>query len=218
MAAADETVPLLGGALCLDFANTVDARFPQPGQSPPDFISTYEQLVRWSERAGAVDAATARKLLLRARKETKAARAAVSAAHHLREAIYTLFAAMRERREPPASAVRTLARFSARAIERGRLVADAETNALIWTWPQLELQRMLWPIALSALELAKSGDVASLKQCPGHDGRCGWLFLDRTKNHSRRWCTMQICGNVEKTRRQNKRRRQTRRRAATSSA
>jgi predicted RNA-binding Zn ribbon-like protein len=218
MAARDLEAPLVGGALCLDFANTVDARFPRPGDKPPDFIGSYEQLVRWSQRAGALDAPTARQLLLRARRATKAARAAVSAAHRLREAIYTLFAALREGRQPPASAARELVRFSARALERGRLIADAEANVLTWSWPQLELQSMLWPIALSALELATSGEVASLKQCPGHDGRCGWLFLDRTKNRSRRWCTMQICGNAEKTRKQNTRRRQTRRRAATQSA
>ena len=213
MAAADPDLPLLGGALCLDFANTVDARFPRPGTTPPDFIATYEELVRWSQRAGALDARSARQLLVRARRETKAARAAVAAAHRLREAIYTLFAALREGREPPASAARELARFSARALGRGRLVASAETSALAWSWPQLELQSMLWPIALSALELATSEEVGSLKQCPGHDGRCGWLFLDRTKNQSRRWCTMQICGNAEKTRQQSARRRQTRRRS-----
>jgi predicted RNA-binding Zn ribbon-like protein len=97
-------------------------------------------------------------------------------------------------------------------------VANAEPNALTWSWPQLELQSMLWPIALSALELTTSGEVTALKQCPGHDGRCGWLFLDRTKNLSRRWCTMQICGNAEKTRKQTTRRRETRIRAAAQSA
>jgi predicted RNA-binding Zn ribbon-like protein len=214
MAAADHK-RLVGGALCLDFANTVDARFPRPGNTPPDLISTYEQLVYWSQRAGALDAPAAQKLLVRACRETKAARSAVAAAHRLRETTYTLFAAMREGREPPASAARELARFSARALERGRLVASVETNALTWSWPQLELQRMLWPIAVSALELATSGEVASLKQCPGHDGRCGWLFLDRTKNQSRRWCSMQVCGNAEKTRQQTVRRRQTRTRPTT---
>jgi predicted RNA-binding Zn ribbon-like protein len=213
--AEEQDPPLLGGALCLDFANTVDARFPRAGTTPPDFIATYEQLVRWSQRAGALDAATGRKLLVRARGEKKAARAAVSAAHRLRDAIYALFAALEEGREPPASAARELARFSARALERCRFVANPETNGLTWSWPQVEPQSMLWPIALSALELATSDEVAALKQCPGHDGRCGWLFLDRTKNQSRRWCTMQICGNAEKTRQQNARRRQTRRRSAT---
>jgi predicted RNA-binding Zn ribbon-like protein len=218
MEAADPEVPLLAGALCLDFANTVDARFPRPGDTPPDFIASYEQLVRWSEGAGALDAPAARKLLVRAGREPKTASAAVSAAHRLRDAIYTLFTAMKDGREPPASAASELASFSARALERGRLVANAEANALTWTWPQLQLESMLWPIALSALELATSGEVTALKQCPGHDGRCGWLFLDRTKNHSRRWCTMQICGNAEKTRKQTTRRRQKRRRAATQSA
>ena len=207
---------LVAGALCLDFANTVDARFPRAGTTPPDYISTYAELVSWSQRAGALVARSARKLLMRARRETNAARAGVSAAHRLREAIYTLFAAMREGRDPPASAARELARFSARALERGQLVAGAETDALAWSWPQLELQSMLWPIALSALELATSGEVALLKQCPGHDGRCGWLFLDRTKNQSRRWCSMRVCGNAEKTRQQNARRRRTRGRVATT--
>jgi predicted RNA-binding Zn ribbon-like protein len=111
--------------------------------------------------------------------------------------------------------VREVARFHARALERGRLVANAQANALSWSWPQLELQTMLWPIALSALDLATSDEAGSVKQCPGHDGRCGWLFLDRTKNRSRRWCTMRICGNAQKTQQQNARRRQRRARAAT---
>jgi predicted RNA-binding Zn ribbon-like protein len=211
MEAPGKDPPLIDGPLCLQLANTVDARFPRPGTNPPDFIATYEQLVRWSQRAGALDAAMARKLLARARRERKAARTAVSAAHRLREAIYTLFATMREGPEPPpASAARELARFSARALERGSLVADAKTKTLAWSWPQIELQSMLWPIALSALQLATSADVEYLKQCRGHDGRCGWLFLDRTKNHSRRWCSMEFCGKAEKIRQQTARRRQAR--------
>jgi predicted RNA-binding Zn ribbon-like protein len=134
----------------------------------------------------------------------------VAAAHRLRDAVYTVFATVRDGREPPAPATHVLAQFGARALERGRLGPSAETHALTWSWPRLEAQSMLWPIALSALELATSDEVAFLKQCPGHDGRCGWLFLDRTKNHSRRWCTMQICGNAEKTRQQSARRRQAR--------
>ena len=31
--------------------------------------------------------------------------------------------------------------------------------------------------------------------------RCGWLFVDRTRSHNRRWCSSAGCGNVERARR-----------------
>ncbi|WJH39563.1 CGNR zinc finger domain-containing protein [Aliirhizobium terrae] len=51
--------------------------------------------------------------------------------------------------------------------------------------------------AHSALRLLDAGAVERLKIC----GHCGWLFLDRSKNRSRAWCDMAVCGNREKARR-----------------
>jgi predicted RNA-binding Zn ribbon-like protein len=50
-----------------------------------------------------------------------------------------------------------------------------------------------WLIALAAIELLRSPDVLRVRQCAG-DG-CGWLFLDHSRNQSRRWCSSSDCGN-----------------------
>lgn len=51
--------------------------------------------------------------------------------------------------------------------------------------------------ALSALRLAADPPLERLRIC----GHCGWLFIDRSKNRSRMWCDMAVCGNREKARR-----------------
>jgi predicted RNA-binding Zn ribbon-like protein len=68
-----------------------------------------------------------------------------------------------------------------------------------WTWSEPgDLARMLWPIVYEGADLLTSAGLARVKECPG----CGWLFLDRTKNRSKRWCTMEGgCGDTEKMRR-----------------
>jgi len=54
------------------------------------------------------------------------------------------------------------------------------------------------PVAISAVELLTSSEHRLVKQCPGP--HCGWLFLDESRNRTRRWCSMQICGNRTKAR------------------
>jgi len=72
---------------------------------------------------------------------------------------------------------------------------------ITWTWSDdLMLERVLWPIAQSGSELLTSGDDRSLvRECASDT--CEWLFIDRTRNHSRRWCDMADCGNRAKQQR-----------------
>ena len=70
---------------------------------------------------------------------------------------------------------------------------------LEWDPDGSSLERPLWPIVRSAAELLTSGELARVHKCASD--RCGWLFVDRSKNHSRRWCDMKECGNVAKVRR-----------------
>ena len=61
------------------------------------------------------------------------------------------------------------------------------------------LHRMLWPLALSAAELLTSARPGQIRQCAGQG--CDWLFLDTSRNHLRKWCSMDECGNRSKSRR-----------------
>ena len=70
-----------------------------------------------------------------------------------------------------------------------------------WTWvlDANDLDRVLWPIVRSAADLLTSGDLRKVRQCARES--CDWLFVDASKNHSRRWCSMNMCGSRVKARR-----------------
>ena len=60
-----------------------------------------------------------------------------------------------------------------------------------WTWPPpRETADPLRPIVHAAVELLTHGPLERVKSC----GNCRWLFLDQSRNHSRRWCRMDECG------------------------
>jgi len=58
---------------------------------------------------------------------------------------------------------------------------------------------VLWPVAHDAAELLASDQLPRLRECAADD--CCWLFLDESKNRSRVWCDMRVCGNRAKARR-----------------
>jgi predicted RNA-binding Zn ribbon-like protein len=78
----------------------------------------------------------------------------------------------------------------------------------VWTWAEGgdKLDQILWPVVRSAAEALTSGELERIRMCAGE--HCGWLFIDRSKNRSRRWCDMQECGNVAKVRRYRRRQQQ----------
>ena len=56
-----------------------------------------------------------------------------------------------------------------------------------------EPAQLLWPVAESACDLLCYADLALVKKC--ENPVCVLFFYDTTKNHSRRWCSMSVCGN-----------------------
>ena len=82
---------------------------------------------------------------------------------------------------------------------RERLVYDR--NGVGWSLPADgdALERPLWEVACSAADLLTSPELDRVKECASTT--CEWVFLDRSKNRSRRWCDMSDCGNRAKARR-----------------
>ena len=185
---------LAGGHLALDFANTV-------GQHEPEFLSEwlaeYDDLVWWGLRAGTLGDAEAEALFAAARARPDEARRVFGRALALREAVYRVFAAVGAGGAAPAGDLRTLNAELAAAGAHLRVWAEGEGFG--WAWEGDGLDRVLWPVARAAAELLVSGDLGRIGQCAGE--RCQWLYLDTSRNHSRRWCVMSDCGNRAKARR-----------------
>lgn len=186
---------LLGGRLCLDFANTADWHATD---HPTEWLTSYSDLVAWSRHAGVLTEAEAQDLTCAAARRPEEAACTLGKAIVLREAIYRVFAAVAARRPVDAQDLAVLNAALGRASARAHVVSIGDGFAWEWTG-EGEFDRMLWPVARSAAELLTSDDLKRVRECPG-DG-CGWLFVDTSRNQSRKWCSMDSCGNRAKARR-----------------
>jgi predicted RNA-binding Zn ribbon-like protein len=197
------TVGLLGGELCLDFANTVE---PRLGSHRSDYLASYADLVRWARHAGSLSEEEARRLLLEAEDKPSEAAAAWEQAVALRETVYRVFSAVAEEEQPEASDLDALTAAHLEALAHYSVVPTASG----FGWARAEgskLEGPLWSVALSATRLLTTGELERVKECPTGEGGCGWLFYDASKNKSRRWCSMADCGSRVKMRRMYARRR-----------
>lgn len=183
----------------LAFLNTLSGR---PTAAPVERLLSYDALVDWAQDQHVVSASVAERLRAQARKHPHQAALALTRARDLREALQSLMAALDAGREPSPAALESISAFVASAYAHGRLVPH--DGALQWvSSADDEVDRVGWEIARAAGRLVVSHRLARVRPCAAGD--CGWWFVDDTKNRSRRWCDMKICGNREKIRRFRKR-------------
>jgi predicted RNA-binding Zn ribbon-like protein len=198
-------VEFVAGAHCLDFVNTIEPRYePAPVN---DYVPDYRALIGWSVKGGLVSAAGARPL--RQQADTRAAVAAHGRAIVLRESMYSVFKAVGTGGVPPEDGLCSIRDAYAHAVAHASPRWDDD---LRWSWAADDVERLHHLLAQDAVRLLASPQVARIKVCRP---TCGWLFVDLTRNSSRRWCNTETCGVSEKIRRQTVRR--AARRAAASS-
>ena len=195
---------LVGGRMCLDFVNTLNGS-RETGVTE-EKLSSYGDLVAWGRQAGAVTERGARRLLKEAGRDPEGAARALARARELREAMYGIFyAASRAARPPAKGDLNVLNAALSEALAQQQLVRTNEGFSWEWAEDDDRLERVVWPVALSAAEVLTSGEVGRTRVCEAGD--CSWLFMDLSKNRSRRWCDMKYCGNRAKSRRHYERRR-----------
>jgi predicted RNA-binding Zn ribbon-like protein len=182
------------GWICLDFANTLDWH---ASDRPQETLHTYADLAAWAQSVGLLTKPETRKLLREAEANTAQAERVLRWAITLREAIYRIFVALTTGK-PPAEPDLVELNQSLSKISNG---AGIKTSArgFEWAWnvDRASLDLPIGSIALSAAELLVSAERERVGQCADERG-CGWLFLDTSKNHSRRWCDSKDCGNRER--------------------
>jgi predicted RNA-binding Zn ribbon-like protein len=186
---------IVGGDPALDLVNTVgDDRVPDP-------FDDYGSFAAWAARVGVIDGTTAARLAARGRDRPDTAERALTAARDLRKVVDAVLRPLAAGAgEPPLDALAQLVALAGAAVERARLVREDGTFGLSWDGDHLE--RPLWPLASAAVDLLRSGPLDRLKACED----CPWLFLDTSRNRSRRWCSMDDCGSRSKMRRYRARR------------
>jgi predicted RNA-binding Zn ribbon-like protein len=132
--------------------------------------------------------------------------AAFSLALELRGAIYRIFSSRAQRRDVPIDEVERINELLGETLSRRRI--GQRDGDFVWSWTEDDvddLRAPIWPIVESAATLLTSGDLDRVRECNAED--CNWLFLDRSRAGTRRWCSMKSCGNRAKARRHYRRQR-----------
>jgi predicted RNA-binding Zn ribbon-like protein len=198
----DRPFKLIANRLCLDFANTVAWPSGEDSREPLhqyERFTSYAWLVAWSHHAGAISDDERDRLLERAAQDPAEAREILDRAFRLRAAIHWAFAALARRLPVDPAELAALNEELGHAFSRLRVVQEPDGFRWAWAEDAPALDRVLWPVVRSAAELLSSEEREQVRLCAGDP--CGFLFLDTSRNRSRRWCVMQECGNRAKARR-----------------
>ncbi|MBQ1024640.1 ABATE domain-containing protein [Micromonospora sp. C95] len=184
---------LVGGNLALDFVNTRTG--PPVGPPDGDVLTGYPELVAWAEYAGILTGAEAARSQRLGHADSDAARAAYERSLRTRECLDETVRALANGRNPSSSALARLRDDEADALGHARL---DRAGSFVWSWrDDHTAARPLRPVVHAAVQLLTTGPLDRIKGCGG----CRFVFLDESKNRSRRWCSMDDCGTAEKARR-----------------
>lgn len=185
------TIRLDGGMLCLDFVNTISNR-----NKPVllDYLIGMKELLEWYNRMDIISAKMSHTLERLAKGYPQKAAIVFDKCIVLRELMLRLFTAAIHRKAPDPSDLQLFNTY----------VADTYTNIEVSWKPSLRqgellfnapaLEQLIWWLVKSALELYTGNGLQQVRQCPA----CGWLFLDKSRNGSRKWCSMSVCGDLHK--------------------
>jgi predicted RNA-binding Zn ribbon-like protein len=193
---SEDSFDMGAGNICLDFSNTSNWH---GSEHPEESLHSFADLVAWARAANLLPTDTAQELTSLAEKTPETTHPAYKAAIQLREAIYHIFSNQYAGKPISSADLQTVNDVVKEALAHRQLVWAGD--GLKWEWNAARDTRLIsWMVGLAAADLLTSDTVSRVRECEDDRG-CGYLFIDMSKNHSRRWCSMESCGNRAKARR-----------------
>jgi len=160
-----------------------------------DLLRTFSDLARWCAQAHLASPAKMKKLA-RIFEGTPQAAAALRAACALRRVLRASLQRVAKTGRLPAA----LAPVLARELRQPRLATEVlHSRGRLQTRPRWLLEKprdLLAPVAQSAAGFFATADYSAIRKC--ENPACILFFYDTSKNHTRRWCSMALCGNRAK--------------------
>jgi predicted RNA-binding Zn ribbon-like protein len=203
---------LVGEHRALDLVNTVASRLPDDQRL--DYLVTPGDLLIWSQRTGLLDTAATREVEAAWTASPASGRRALTAVKEIREALYEFLSTCLGDTGVSTAAQGQLDHISiawASVVPRARLMPAAGGSGVArWVVGSPPALLVADRVTQDVVDLLCGIDVTRLGRCPVDAGGCGWLFLDHSRNRSRRWCAMEDCGSGAKARRLTERRRRSR--------
>ena len=194
----EETPELERGNLCIDFVNTVDWRNSKTRKK--EMLRDFSALILWSRKNGILEDKTVQILFKNALKQPNKAKQVYEKAIELRELLFRLFSSMETTGQASSHDLSIFNKFLADSMGKSCCLTPSD-NGFVWSFCSGtdSMDLFLDPIIKSAADLLVSSELKRVKQCA--DDACGWLFMDKSRNNSRRWCSMKDCGNRAKAHR-----------------
>jgi len=184
-----------GGDLSLNFLNTTD----WPGSNEPsESLNSYADFLLWSFEAGVITAAERMQLANQAASDPRQASEILGMILDGRAAIYRILTHLGSDQSPSEQDRDLFNQLLGRALAHRRIVLSPPPTRWAFQAHPLPLDYPLWPVMLAAADLLISTELARIHTCANHE--CGWIFLDRSRNGSRKWCSSTVCGNRERVR------------------
>jgi predicted RNA-binding Zn ribbon-like protein len=182
---------------CLGLANTLSWR---GAEQPSEALHGFADLIGWLDRAEALPGAgAAQRLRAWQRKHPAQADAIFAEAIEVREAIHAVFQSLAGEKRIEAAPMALLCEAISASPARARLDRRGKAGFAWCIEPAVSMPALLAPVLWSAADLLVKGRAARIRLCANES--CLWLFIDNSKNGTRRWCDMRACGNRAKAQR-----------------
>lgn len=189
-----ENLPIDGGCKCFNFVNTVHSRMEE---NIYDHINNYDDLIEWMEKIKLLPAEKLKSLKERAHIDNKTAEKALTEMKSKRELLYNFFSPVIHQKAPADTLTKEFNKTLSESLSALAFSYNRGQLELVWDENQVDFYEPLRIIFKDAFDLITTIPQKRFKECKA----CGWLFLDKSKNNSRTWCSMQSCGSIDKAKR-----------------
>ena len=185
------------GNLVLDFVNSAEFH---ASDHPDEMLESYADLLSWSQAAGILTQNEVGDLQLHAEKQPGQAAERLNNVLASREIIYRMLSAIANREAIDVANLTGFNQYLSEALQHSRI--SPSEDQFTWSWDPAgdPSDRIQWTLVREAANLITSDEIKRVGECADDRG-CGYLFIDTSRNHSRRWCSMQDCGNRAKAQR-----------------
>jgi predicted RNA-binding Zn ribbon-like protein len=185
------SLPLDGGLLCLDFVNTVQTRKKKPSH---EYLSAYATFLDWCIKVEVVSEEEKQELALLSEASPRNTEEAFQHILQVRDTFYSFFSQKAAGTNVDYPTLNSFNTLVSKAMSHIGFANDKDGLKQVWLNGGDDLASPLWKVIKSAYDILTSPDARYIKECSA----CGWLFLDRTRSHTRRWCNPLECGSTDK--------------------
>lgn len=189
-----DRLQLDGGCHVFDFTNTINNRTIQANV---DYMESYDDIILWVDKTGLLTKNRLKLLSELANKNKDDSDSTFRKIIRAREVLYTLFSSIAKKINPDVIVMEEFNKFLVSSYSKIKITISSLKPDVSFVDKDVTLDEPLRIIMKSAYDILTAENMERVKECP----TCGWLFIDRTKNGSRRWCAMNVCGSNDKAKR-----------------